>query len=122
MLQHVALEVRESELESCSAFWALLGFVAVEVPESLRGTTSWLERGRTQVHLLLTEDPVAPPRGHCAVVCEDYAATLARLERSGFFCEARREHWGAPRCFVRDPAGHRIELMAAPPARTAARS
>jgi catechol 2,3-dioxygenase-like lactoylglutathione lyase family enzyme len=122
MLQHVALEVRASELEPCVAFWRLVGFDPVAVPESLRGTTSWLERGRTQVHLLLTEEPVAPPRGHCAVVCDDYAATVQRLGDAGFPCQARREHWGAPRCFVRDPEGHRVELMAAPPARPTPRS
>jgi catechol 2,3-dioxygenase-like lactoylglutathione lyase family enzyme len=41
--------------------------------------------------------------------------TLEALRRAGFEPEPRREHWGAPRCFVRDPAGHRVEIMAAPP-------
>lgn len=115
MIQHVALEVRESDVEACVAFWALLGFERVPVPESLVGGTIWVERAGTQVHLLLTDDPVAPAQGHVAVVCAGYEAALERLRASAFDPQPRREHWGAPRCFVRDPAGHRVEVMASPP-------
>ena len=55
------------------------------------------------------------PLGHVAVVADDYAATVARLEGAGFAVEPRARHWGAARSFVRTPAGHRVELMAAPP-------
>jgi catechol 2,3-dioxygenase-like lactoylglutathione lyase family enzyme len=58
---------------------------------------------------------VAPPAGHAAVVAPDYDEVLDALRRAGFDPEPRREHWGAPRCFVRDPAGHRVEIMSAPP-------
>jgi catechol 2,3-dioxygenase-like lactoylglutathione lyase family enzyme len=67
------------------------------------------------VHLLLTGDPVAPPRGHAAVHAPAYAETLARLAAAGHTPEPRAEHWGAPRAFVRSPGGHRVEVMAAPP-------
>jgi len=30
--------------------------------------------------------------------------------------DERPRHWGAAPCFVRAPGGHRVELMAAPPA------
>ena len=116
MIQHVALEVREEDADACVAFWGLLGFREVEVPEGLRGATVWVERAGTQVHLMLVDDPVAPAEGHVAVVCEDYDAALARLREAGLAPDPRREHWGAPRSFVRDPAGHRVEVMAAPPA------
>ena len=53
--------------------------------------------------------------GHAAVVAPDYERVLGELREAGFDPEPRREHWGAPRCFVRDPAGHRIEVMMAPP-------
>ena len=115
MIQHVALEVRREDADACVAFWALLGFAPAEVPEGLRGATVWVERAGTQVHLMLLDDPVAPPEGHVAVVCEDYEEALARLRDAGFSPDPRREHWGAARCFVRGPAGHRVELMAAPP-------
>ena len=115
MIQHVALEVREVDVEACVAFWGLLGFAPAEVPSGLAGHTVWVERAGTQIHLMVRDGPVAPPAGHVAVVCEDYEATLQRLRGSGFSPDPRREHWGAPRCFVPDPAGHRVEVMAAAP-------
>jgi hypothetical protein len=47
----------------------------------------------------------------------DPPGTLAEraTPSSGFDPEPRQEHWGAPRSFVRDPAGNRVELMSAPP-------
>jgi hypothetical protein len=117
VLQHVALEVRESDADACVAFWGLLGFAEVPVPETLRGRSRWVEREGTQVHLLFTGEPVAMPSGHVAVVARAYAETLARLAATGVFAESRAEHWGAPRSYVRCPAGHRVELMAAPPTR-----
>lgn len=115
MLQHVSLEVRAGDVEACVAFWALLGFRAVPAPGGLRGSATWLQRGPTHIHLLHTDTPVAPPRGHCAVVAEDYDATLRALREAGFVPEAGQELWGAARCFMRDPAGHRVEVMSAPP-------
>jgi catechol 2,3-dioxygenase-like lactoylglutathione lyase family enzyme len=114
-LQHVAVEVREADTAACISFWGLLGFWPVEVPPSLQGDTAWVERDGLQIHLLVADDPVVPPKGHVAVVCPDYEETLARLRESGFEPDPRREHWGAPRCFVRGPGGHRVEVMAAPP-------
>jgi catechol 2,3-dioxygenase-like lactoylglutathione lyase family enzyme len=75
-----------------------------------------VQRDRTQVHLMFVDgEPVVPADGHTAVVVEDYEGVLAALRDGGFEPESRSEHWGAPRCFVRDPIGHRVEVMAAPP-------
>jgi catechol 2,3-dioxygenase-like lactoylglutathione lyase family enzyme len=114
-MHHVALETRRADADACVAFFALLGFERVEPPETLRGSAVWVQKGANQVHLLLTDDPVIPPRGHVAFVADDYEADTARLRDAGFEVHPRREHWGSPRCFVNDPAGHRVELMAFPP-------
>jgi catechol 2,3-dioxygenase-like lactoylglutathione lyase family enzyme len=116
MLQHVSLEVRESDVPACVDFWRLLGFEQVEPPGTLGGSTTWVERDGTQIHLLHHDDPTVPPAGHAAVVAEDYDGTIERLRAAGFEPDPRPEHWGAKRSFVRDPAGHRIELMERPPA------
>jgi catechol 2,3-dioxygenase-like lactoylglutathione lyase family enzyme len=116
-LQHVSLEVREADAGAELAFWALLGFAAVNVPTALAGTAAWAQCGATQVHLLFRDEPVVPPAGHAAVVAADYEAALARLRAAGHGVDPRREHWGAPRCFTRTPAGHRVEVMAAAPVR-----
>jgi len=102
-------------VDACVAFYGLLGFARVEPPETLRDRAAWVERAGTQVHLMLVDDPVVPKQGHLAVVAEDYDATMTALRDAGFEPDPRREHWGAPRSFVRDPSGARVEVMAAPP-------
>jgi catechol 2,3-dioxygenase-like lactoylglutathione lyase family enzyme len=114
MLQHVGIEVTPAEIERTVELWRLLGFELVEPPASLSEFT-WLERGGTQVHLMPTESPTVPPRGHTAIVVADFERTIATLAEHGFEVERRREHWGAPRARVTAPCGHRVELMAAPP-------
>ncbi|MGH2941599.1 MAG: VOC family protein [Solirubrobacteraceae bacterium] len=115
MIQHVALEVREQDVDACLRFWALLGFERVVPPQTLAARAAWVQAGATQVHLLFAEDPVVAPDGHVAVVVGDYGATLAALRAAGREPEPRTQHWGAPRAFVRCPAGHRVELMESAP-------
>jgi len=116
MLHHVGIEVAPANIESSIELWQTLGFALVEPPESLREFT-WLERDGTQVHLMPTESPTVPPRGHTAVVVADFERVFAALSTGGFEVERRREHWGAPRARVIAPGGHRVELMAHPPKR-----
>src|SRR5947207_3151854 len=83
---------------------------------AVAGRSRCVDAGRaTQVHLLHVESPVVLPRGHVAVVAENYDAAVARLRDAGHDVEARREHWGSPRAYVHDPAGNLVEVMAFPP-------
>jgi catechol 2,3-dioxygenase-like lactoylglutathione lyase family enzyme len=116
MIQHVAIEVREEDVEACVRFWALLGFDRVPAPPALAERSTWVQAGPTQIHLLYAREPVIAPEGHVAVVVEDHEATLSALRAAGFEPVPRTEHWGSPRAFVRCPAGHRVELMAFAPA------
>jgi len=115
VIHHVALETRFEDSEACVAFFALLGFARREPPESLADRAVWLARGDQQVHLLLTDDPDIPAQAHVAVVVDDYDAPLARLTVAGYHVDPRKAHWGSPRAFVHDSAGHRVELMKYPP-------
>lgn len=114
-LHHVALEVAPGDRDALVGFFALLGFAEVPPPPSLLGATRWLQRDGLQLHLLFADDPVAPPKGHVAIVEGDYDQALDRLHAAGFAPEPRQEHWGQPRCFVAAPGGHRVEIVAAPP-------
>ncbi len=114
MLHHVGIEVKPADFERSVEFWQALGFVRVDPPPTLTEFV-WLEREGTQIHLMPSEDPVVPPRGHTAVAPPDFDAAVTRLGELGFEVEARREHWGAPRALAIAPGGHRVELMAAPP-------
>jgi hypothetical protein len=42
---------------------------------------------------------------------------VERLEESGFEVAPKRERWGSARAEAIAPGGHRVELMASPPAR-----
>jgi catechol 2,3-dioxygenase-like lactoylglutathione lyase family enzyme len=114
MLHHVGIEVAPADIERTIELFQLLGFEPVEPPETL-SEFSWLERDGTQVHLMPTESPTVPPRGHTAVVLPDFDQAVAELRKHGFEVELRREHWGVPRAVAIAPAGHRVELMAAAP-------
>jgi catechol 2,3-dioxygenase-like lactoylglutathione lyase family enzyme len=114
MLHHVGIEVAPAEIERSIEFWELLGFDLVEPPSSLAEYT-WLEREGTQIHLMPTESPTVPGRGHTAVVATDFDEAVERLRERGFAVEPRHEHWGAPRARAVAPGGHLVELMAAPP-------
>jgi catechol 2,3-dioxygenase-like lactoylglutathione lyase family enzyme len=116
MIHHVTLETRREDVDDAVAFWALLGFERVEPPsERLASIAVWVQRAGTQVHLLFQDEPVAPTRGHTAVVAEDYDDAVARMERAGFECRPSTQDWGSPRCSVVSPGGHRVEVMAFPP-------
>jgi catechol 2,3-dioxygenase-like lactoylglutathione lyase family enzyme len=114
-LQHTSLEIRADDVPAELSFWALLGFEHVDAPSGLGGRATWVARDGTHIHLLHADAPTVMPRGHVAILAEEYDATLARLREAGFDVEADDELWGAPRGFVRTPAGHRVEVMAAPP-------
>jgi catechol 2,3-dioxygenase-like lactoylglutathione lyase family enzyme len=114
MLHHVGIEVAPADIERTIELWELLGFELVEPPPSLSEFT-WLERDGTQIHLMPTDSPTVPPRGHTAIVVADFEATFNALVENGFEVERRREHWGAPRALVIAPGGQRVELMAASP-------
>jgi catechol 2,3-dioxygenase-like lactoylglutathione lyase family enzyme len=127
MIQHVTREILRSELDSCSRFYAHLGFEPVPAPDGIGGRAVWLERvgaGRAsacQIHLMFVDEATAAerrPSGHVGIVVPDYVATVDALEADGHRVEPRREHWGSPRSYVSDPAGYLVELMAsAPPQR-----
>ena len=115
MLQHVTLEVRADDVRPCVAFWELLGFTEMEPPPMLRDRFTWVEREDTQIHLVPVDAPVPAREGHVAVVADDYEATLARLVDAGFALREGSNAWDAARSFVRDPAGHLVEVMSKPP-------
>lgn len=116
MLHHVGIEIAAADVDRAVEFFTLLGFEPVEPPPALADRFTWLKREGAQIHLMHEEEPVVPPHAHLAVVVPDYAETLEQLREQGFEAEPRREHWGSPRAHAIAPGGHRVELMAAPPA------
>ena len=96
-------------------FWQLLGFVQVEPPGPLAGSSTWLEREGTQVHLLHSESPAVRRHGHTAVLVADFEGSVSGLRERGFEVTPKRQLWGAPRALAIAPGGHQVELFSTPP-------
>jgi catechol 2,3-dioxygenase-like lactoylglutathione lyase family enzyme len=123
MIQHVAVQILSSELDRCRSFYGLLGFREVAPPAGIRGRAVWMERSGSQIHLMpvpVRERTGASPGGHIGIVVDRYDDTVRLLRAGGYTVEPRREHWGSPRAYVRDPAGNLVELMARAPTGLAA--
>jgi catechol 2,3-dioxygenase-like lactoylglutathione lyase family enzyme len=115
-IHHVSLEISSQEIDAATAFWAILGFRQTETPSGIGDRAVWLARGSAQVHLMLSEQPVVPPSAHLAITLgAAYEPICSALDRAGHTVQARAQHWGSPRAFVRSPGGHRVEIMRDPP-------
>jgi catechol 2,3-dioxygenase-like lactoylglutathione lyase family enzyme len=108
MIHHVTLESHRADADAHRRFWTALGFAPATPPAALAGRADWYERGGTQVHVLWTDAPVVPRRGHVAVRVDD-------LDALGLALEERERHWGARRCYATAPGGHTVELFEVPP-------
>ena len=115
MLQHATLEVPPQLVRECVAFWELLGFAEMAPPPMLADRFTWVEREGTQIHLNPQPAPSVAREGHVAVLPPDYEAALRALTDAGYELRAGSNAWNAPRAFVRDPAGHLVEIMSRPP-------
>jgi catechol 2,3-dioxygenase-like lactoylglutathione lyase family enzyme len=116
MIQHVTRQIRPDQLDRCVQFYEILGYFPVAAPASVQGRAVWLRHadGGPDLHLMVDGEATVE-RGHVAFVISPYEAVVARLSEAGFEVEPRREHWGSPRAYVRDPAGNLVELMAEAP-------
>jgi catechol 2,3-dioxygenase-like lactoylglutathione lyase family enzyme len=119
VIQHVTRQIQRSQLADCLHFYGLLGYEQIDVPPGIEGRAVWLARpgadpSQPQLHLQFAEVH-ATEQGHVAFVVTPYEETVARLRAAGFEVEPRREHWGSPRSYVRDPASNLVELMARAP-------
>lgn len=114
MIQHVTHRIPRSRLQDCLSFYEILGFGQVQAPPGIAGRALWLQApDGDQIHLMPDDRDEAhgSGAGHFALVEPGYELILERLRAAGHDVEPRREHWGSPRSYVHDPAGHLIELI-----------
>jgi catechol 2,3-dioxygenase-like lactoylglutathione lyase family enzyme len=114
-LHHVSLELRREDADANARFWETLGFGEVDPPEGLRGRVRWFQRDGHQIHLVYVDEPAIARVGHPAIHAEDYDGAIEALREAGYEPRPGTEYWGEPRSFVHTPAGHRVEIMSAPP-------
>jgi catechol 2,3-dioxygenase-like lactoylglutathione lyase family enzyme len=113
-IDHVQLAAPAGcEEEARRFFGGLLGLEEVEKPEPLqeRGGV-WFRVGAQQLHVGV-EDGFAPARkAHPAFAVRRYDELLARLRAAGVEPSEDTAIPGVSRCYVSDPWGNRIELLA----------
>ena len=77
---------------------------------------TWFERDGTQIHLMRSDEPTVPERGHPAIVVPDLRPDgRAAAKRAASKSTPKRERWGSKRAEAIAPSGHHVELMAHPP-------
>ena len=107
-IQHVSVPTPDDRLEACRAFYEhALGMRPIP---NLAGI-AWFELGDGDHVHLLSGEGLATHRSHFALEVDDLGSTLARCRAVGCEPAAQRPLWGAPRWWVRDPAGNLVELF-----------
>ena len=115
-LQHAALETRPADADALVAFFALLGFDEVEPPASLRGRTRWVQRGATQIHLLLDRRSRRPARRATSPSSRPTTRPRSRRCAPPATRSPTAPSTGARRApSPRAPGGHRVEVISRPP-------
>ena len=113
-LDHIQLAMPAGAEEVMRAFYCdLLGMTEVPKPAPLQGRGGfWAEVGKLQVHFGV--DPAFVPAGkaHPAFLIDDLDALVQRLAAADLFVTWDTNLPGVKRCFVSDPVGNRIELIA----------
>ena len=113
-IDHVQLAAPPGcEEEARRFFGGMLGLEELEKPEALRGRGgTWFRVGAQQLHVGV-EEPFSPAgKAHPAFAVTAYDALLERLAAAGVAVTPDEALPGVRRCYVADPWGNRIELIA----------
>ena len=113
-IDHVQLSMPAGEEHKARAFYVdLLGFTEVPKPAELvkRGGV-WFEQGAVKLHLGVEENFHALKKAHPALIVDDLAAFVLRLQTAGHEVDTLQPPLdGFRRAHVLDPFGNRLEIM-----------
>ena len=110
-VDHIAVTA-PSNLEDVVLAWYsdTLGLEQLEKPEGTRDAGGWFRAGGVELHVTV-EESAPTATGHFGMVVDDFEAAVARLRGAGSVIEPARAIPGRRRCYTRDPAGNRIEIL-----------
>ena len=95
-------------------FGELLGLEELEKPEPLRSRGGvWFQAGAQQLHVGVEADFSPARKAHPAFSVSGYDELQDRLRAAGVEVNENSSTPGVRRCYVADPWGNRIELVAA---------
>ena len=114
-LDHVQLAMPAGAEERAEAVYCgLLGLERRVKPEPLAARGGcWFANGDVVLHLGVEADFRPARKAHPALLVAGLAALSARLAAAGLEVRPDTELAGVTRCYVDDPFGNRIELIAA---------
>jgi catechol 2,3-dioxygenase-like lactoylglutathione lyase family enzyme len=114
-LDHVQLAMpagREDEAESF--YRGILGFTRLPKPEPMASRGGcWFARGDVAIHLGVEADFRAATKAHPALVVRGLAALTDGLSAAGVSWRPNPDRPEGDGCYVDDPFGNRLELLAA---------
>jgi catechol 2,3-dioxygenase-like lactoylglutathione lyase family enzyme len=115
-IDHVQLAMppgAEAEAAAEHFYGGLLGLERLPKPEPLAARGGcWFSNGGVVLHLGVEEDFRAARKAHPALLVDDLDALASALERAQLEVRPDHELPGVRRCYVDDPFGNRIELIA----------
>jgi len=112
-LDHVQLAMPHGGEQAARAFFcAVLGMQEIEKPGHLAVNGGcWFVSGDVQIHLGVEEGFVPSRKAHPALVVDNLAGLVERLENHGVAFSPGKPLEGFIRGDIADPFGNRIELM-----------
>jgi catechol 2,3-dioxygenase-like lactoylglutathione lyase family enzyme len=113
-IDHVQLAAPPGcEAEARRFFAELLGLEELEKPAALRARGGvWFRVGEQQLHVGVEQEFAPARKAHPAFAVSRYDELLARLRAAGVPVTDDASIPGVRRCYVADPWGSRIELVA----------
>jgi catechol 2,3-dioxygenase-like lactoylglutathione lyase family enzyme len=113
-LDHVQFTLPVGAEEEADRFYVgVLGFATEEKPPVLAARGGrWYRSGAVRFHLGADGEFAPAVRAHPAFVVADLDALVTRLGQAGFGVEWDENIPGVGRCYVLDPFGNRLELVA----------
>jgi len=113
-IDHVQLAAPPGcETDARRFFGELLGLEELEKPESLRARGgAWFRVGSQQLHVGVEPEFAPARKAHPAFAVSRYDELVARLGAAAVTVVEDASIPGVRRCYVEDPWGNRIELVA----------
>ncbi|MDG1375439.1 MAG: VOC family protein [Yoonia sp.] len=113
-LDHLQLAIPKGAEDRVRPFYILLGFTEVPKPDALAGRGGfWVRSGAVDLHFGVDPQFVPATKAHPAFIIGDIDALVQRLADAGHRVAWDTKLADVRRCFVNDPVGNRIELIAA---------
>lgn len=110
-IEHVHITAPSELLEETIEWYrSCLRLEPVEKPEGTRPDGAWFGAGPQELHISVDEHN--PPKvSHFALVFDAYEPVIESLREQGCHIEQAATIPGRHRCYTRDPAGNRVEIV-----------